>query len=378
MKQDDLEKLAVPYSNDDEIESGRRFAVSVGASVASAGDLVSEIIADLDTTNFGISWWGLVPLQERILISDYLYQCVFDIETNLVEAKLHYLELKAIRDKQDQRIADSVTFTGSMPKFKPPKAHRPLDELADKLEGLHLTGFFRAIGSSLDCLGAAIVGVLGLQIKNLRRCYLNSTEKYLDKICAANTASQMERDFFVLYKQAKTNSGPTDWMLWAMQYRNALVHRGRLVTQHHLMPDERKSVGRKGKQDKVITRQLVHLRKQPDKSEAESWIESKYTTLSDDANATLIGVFKNTREFHETICNALVGIWKTRRANPSLVVQPAIQWSDVASRNSFPGYKSGVSIGFDEVTVGPIFMRRLRAAAVLDTDRQMWDKSRWK
>lgn len=53
MRQDDLEKLAVPYTNDDAIESGRRFAVAVGADVASAGELVSRMKPKVRTAFFG-------------------------------------------------------------------------------------------------------------------------------------------------------------------------------------------------------------------------------------------------------------------------------------------------------------------------------------
>ena len=159
MRQEDVNKLDEPYTNS-RVDTDRRFHSSIGADIPSAGVLVKEIFGDLDTQSFGIYWWASVNVEERILISDYLYQCAESIETNLVEAKLHYLEWLHARERHNERIADVISRTpygeiqGQMP---PSKA--PIDDLPNKLEGMHVCGFFRAIGSSLDCLGGAIINM---------------------------------------------------------------------------------------------------------------------------------------------------------------------------------------------------------------------------
>jgi len=162
MRQEEINKLKEPYTQP---KSGldRRFESAIGADVPSAGELVREILNDLDTQTFGISWWKSVPVEERVLISDYLYQCAEGIEKNLVEAKLHYFEWIDARDRTNDFIVDSIkTDPNGMPYQKLPPVKAPIDELPYKLETMHLCGFFQAIGSSLDCLGGAIIGVLGL------------------------------------------------------------------------------------------------------------------------------------------------------------------------------------------------------------------------
>jgi len=155
MRQEEINKLSEPYT-DTRSDVDRRFDSVIGADVPSAIKLFNGIAADLDTHSFGISWWQ-IPVQERILISDYLYQCADGIEKNLVEAKLHYLEWLDVRERQDSRIADGIRFKqNGEPYFKHPPSQAPIDDLIDRMEGLHLCGFFRAIGSSLDCLGAVI------------------------------------------------------------------------------------------------------------------------------------------------------------------------------------------------------------------------------
>src|SRR5258708_40343846 len=148
MRQDDINRLSEPYPTD-RADLDRRFHSALGADVPHAAELAKEIFADLDTTTFGVSWWvSLLPNQERILISDYLYLCSTGIEMNLVEAKLHYLEWLDTRDKQNQRIADMAHITDDgqlIPKLPP--ATKPMDDMPNHMEKLHVCGFFRAIAS---------------------------------------------------------------------------------------------------------------------------------------------------------------------------------------------------------------------------------------
>jgi len=95
MRTEDLERLARIYPNDN-TEPDRRFNIAVGSSVPSAPKLIAALLSDF-TDNFGVSWWTTLPTEERMLIGDYFCQCLMGIETNLVEARLHYLELRGLR-----------------------------------------------------------------------------------------------------------------------------------------------------------------------------------------------------------------------------------------------------------------------------------------
>jgi len=159
VRQEEISNLNEPYTNP-RVEIDRRFNSSIGADVPSASQLVKEIFNDLDEASFGISWWKSVAPEQRILIGDYLYACADGIERNLAEAKLHYWEWLDARDRQNKRIADVIKrYPNGELGIKTPPSCAPIDDMPSKLEELHICGFFRAIGSSLDCLGGAIIGV---------------------------------------------------------------------------------------------------------------------------------------------------------------------------------------------------------------------------
>jgi hypothetical protein len=375
MRDIDLKQLEQPYPHGAKV--GHRFAKAINAEVPSSGILAEEIANDLDIQTLGIAWWNHLPFEARVLIGDYLYQCTSDIETNLLEAKLHLMELVHLRELQSKEIEDSITLVNGIPVFHRGKNSCPSEDLPSKLASMHLAGFFRAIGSSLDCIGAAIVGVLGLS-KNLRRANIGTAENALRDLIAKGTATPLEMGFHKFYDSEKHSAGPVDWLEWTTQYRNALVHRGRLVTQNEIAPAGRLLNVQEG-QLKIKAKLVTHATKFPDRSEAESWIRSKYMSLGEDIDSTLHGVFASCQQFEEAICEQLVTIWQTRRQNPGLILQPVAQWNTTAKGNVFPGYKAAPSPDFDEVTSSPTFRKRM-AAAGLDTKqrRKMWDNSRWK
>ena len=377
MRQEDTNALKESYTQPRE-QLDRRFHSAIKADVPSASALVREIFNDLDTNGFGISWWQSVPVQERILISDYLYQCADSIEINLVEAKLHYMEWLDVRDKHDARLGDVVSRTtqGDL-KVKHPPSNAPIDDLSNKLEGMHICGFFRAIGSSLDCLGGVVIGVLGLNT-NLRWNDIGAAEAALKKLTPQGTpGSKVQMDFRDLFETAKQQSGPEDWLAWASQYRNMFIHRGRRLSTGEFVPREVLLLDSQGQVIPRVKTQL-HLAKYPDKSDAEALIR-KDVVLNEDADTTFKGIFDSTRDFEEIICERLVSIWSERRKNTSLIEQPATQWNTKIKPCTFNGYdKSASALNFDEMMSNPTLHQRMIAAAVVDQYRtKVWANSPW-
>ncbi len=234
MRDEDIKSLNEPYPTAHKIEVDRRFHSAIGADVPSAGLLTRELFADL-TPRTGVRWWGSLPPEERMLIGDFLFQCTNGIELNLVEAKLHYMEWADARERENKRIVDIVllTPTGDIGRKLPP-ALKPLHDLASAQEKMHVCGFFRAIGSSLDCLGAAIIGVLALEA-SLRLSDIVKAEKALGRIRNSGTGGfQIQREFRDFFENVKLASGPEDWLEWVDQYRNMFVHRGRRLIYNQL------------------------------------------------------------------------------------------------------------------------------------------------
>ncbi len=358
------------------IANDRRFANAIGARVVSSAKLGKEIHDDLDTSTFGISWWSHLNQQERILVSDYLYQCVYGIEANLIEARLHYYMWQNVRDLQDERIKDAVQLNRhGMPETKLPESTKPYDDLPNKLEGMHITGFFRAIGSSLDCLGAAIIGVLGLQ-KKLRRCYFKDAQNSFSNLENAQPpAKPIHFEFRDAYNKAVANCGPIGWIYWATLYRNSLVHRGRPVWTHQLFP---RSIIDTPWATSFRNSQETHLEKYPDWSDVESWAKTVHPILAEEANRTLSGLYDSAMKFSEAICEELLTVWKKRRIDPNLVKQPKNQWTLSGKRSEFNGYSSLHEVEFDEVTTSPLLVKRMKAASVYPKSaRNLWQHSPW-
>jgi|ERR1051325_1786375 hypothetical protein len=377
MRQEDVNRFNEPYP-DRQTDLDQRFNSALGVDVPHATKLTEEIFNDLDTRGFGISWWAqLLPDHERILISDYLYQCATGIEVNLAEAKLHFLEWLDTRDQQNERVVNMthITDAGEVVSKLPP-ATKPMDDIPHNMEKLHIGGFFRAIGSAFDCLGAAIVAVLGLPV-HMRYADINSARGILKKVKDDGTSvARVKVEFREFLEDVIITAGPEDWFDWTTQYRNMFVHRGRRMMMNHLTGRKPVLYDRRGF---PIPRMetTFHLAKHPDKSDVEAGILGP-TMLNEDASVTLDGVFKSSRELIETVCERLVMLWAERRKDPALIAQPLAQWNAVAKNSAFKGYKPETPyLSMDVFISNPAFMRRMLSASMDDQHRALWNGTKW-
>jgi hypothetical protein len=376
MRDEDIKRLSKPYEDARE-DNDRRFHSALGADVPSAGTLVKEIFDDLNESSLGISWWSSTNLHERALISDYLYQCAFAIEGNLAEARLHYLEFLHARERHDKRIADAVSVgLDGKPSFKHPPALTPMDDLINKLESMHVCGFFQAIGSTLDCLGSVIIGVLGLDTR-LRISDISKAERALNKVESNGTpGNQIQLDFKAFYESIKNSSGAPGWLDFADRYRNMFIHRGRRITYNVMTPRPSLVLDKHGRPN-VITSTTMHLVREPDKSDAEGMIRSN-VALNEDAEVTLGGIFKSCRDLEEAVCERLVEIWRTRRADPSLIEQPESQWEAKIRMCNFDGYDpSSPPLQYDEIYNSHALLHRFISCGAVDSKRAVWRNSAW-
>lgn len=377
MRNADFNKLNKPYNERNGLFD-HRFEAAIGADIPSAEKLVEDIFNDLDVNTFGVRWWSSLPTQERILISDYLYQSVNGIEDNLVEAKLHLLEWIDAREKNNDKIADVISRNkfGEL-QVKMPPSKNAQDDLLNKLEGMHICGFLRAIGSSLDCLGATIIGVLALPT-SLRRSDIAKAEKALNKIQPlGDKGSQIQFDFKDLFERFKKSVGPEDWLEWTDQYRNMYVHRGRRTTFHQIVPRENPIYDANGK---WIPRanSTTHLAKYPDRSDAEALIKGKDVQLNEDAEVTLKGIFNSARNLNENLCEELLKIWRERRNDPFCLEQPQVQWDNKIRPCNFTGYTQNIEpFNADVMISNPITLRRMLASSLEDKQRNFWNNSNW-
>lgn len=379
MRREDINNLKKPYDKLPSNLFDDRFNSVIKADIPSSRQLVEEIFNDFDEELFGIRWWSSLPEEERILISDYLYQCADDIETNLAEAKLHYLEWLDAREKINEKVANVIVKDSrGNTDIKMPQSISPLDDLPRKLEKMHLCGFFRAIGSSLDCLGATIIGVLALPY-SLRKGDIERAKETLSKIVLSDDlGSKLQLDFRDFFETVKKSSGTEDWLEWVVQYRNMLVHRGRRLTHYQIIPRETPFYDSTGRWI-PRAKSNMHLAKYPDRSDIEAFVKVKDIILDEDAEITLSGIFQSCKNFSEIICERLVSIWRERRNKPLLLEQPSKQWDKIPKDCKFIGYDSkSAPLNMDLGIGNPSLLRRMLSASVDDVHRKLWDDSKWK
>ena len=98
--------------------------------------------------------------------------------------------------------------------------------------------------------------------------------------------------------------------------------------------------------------------------------------LTEDSKVTLEGVAGSALALSETTAASLVQIWRRRRSEPTLLVQPKEQWPQGRSSASrgFAGYKPGtLPFNIDWLVANPTFVKRLKAAALDTGARKKWD-----
>jgi hypothetical protein len=325
---------------------------------------------DMSETTFGVEWWRshLAP-RERILISHHLKECVSSVQENFLEAALHRLQLAEAREAEQRRLARAVTADG---RSNFPPQNSPADLLPGKLVRLHLAGFFRALGSALDCAGAAAIGVLALPMDILRADF-DRVKKYLDKQGTQRALWDVAR---VRLHDALRQAGPPNWDVWINDYRNMLVHRARRV--EHGVFDVRWYVLDHAGRRVLNANPRMHLLRDPGLSDVEALakqIDGPHAYLTEDAAVTVEEVFRSAGHLLRVIGDALADAWRVRHEDPGLVQQPSAQCPRMPSGRStgFPGYApSSLLIEPGAMFVSEESSRKLRFAALTDGPNALW------
>ncbi len=358
-------------------EEDNRFEEAMDVFDTSLNSLKKEIFKDFDEQKYGIKWWDQfeeLGIKRRIWISDYLYQVCSGIEKNLLDAKLHLIQFQSCVDQENNRLADVCKFNryGQIDTILP-KDDCAFDEYNRHLIDLHVAGFLRSVGSAMDCLGGAIVGVLGLPTSILKADF-QIAQRELSKIKQEN--DEVRWSFKQFLDKTMTTSGPLNWNSWSNSYRNMIVHRARRMTMNVLTP---KPVGRMVDAfgyPILRTSTILHLAQHPDLTDIEATFHSdEALVLSEPAETTLTGLFGSLKSLICSVSMELETVWKKRKANPSLIIQPRKQWPEIrqSPEESFSGYTSGKPIEFSQLTSNPKFLKRIICASLDTNNKVKWD-----
>lgn len=376
MLESDLEKLKRPFTDDDARTYDDRFADALGVGLRPLRSLRDAIQADMDQTVHGIGWWEpFLDFKHRVLVSDHLVESVVSVETNLVEAKLHVLELHDWWERASA-FRRKGEVSAEAPHFKHPVPTSPADWLPDRMVDLHIAGAARALASTLDCLAAVIIGVLPLSADILRADFTRT----VGRLGASADAGQSESaapdaKFAADFMQLLGRSGPAGWHRWLMTFRNMLVHRARRLCVSSVSA-QAKVLDAEG--NAVFRAESVRLLPaEPELSEIESWAQTRSSPflLQEPALVTVPRLLGSTTKLISDASEALERIWERRRANPDLIPQPASQWKHgPRDRCNFAGYEPGSApVRFELMNSSPVVVQRLRGAGLEPRHRSKWD-----
>jgi hypothetical protein len=368
MRDAELERLNDPYP-EGQMGLGP-FADAIGVDVSETLALHDQIFDDLDESKFGIGWWAPHPgASRRILISDHLVQSVLSVGVNIVEARLHLLEaVNAMDDAARPSKFAGLRFQNGIPRPNIPAPGCAADELSGYLAKLHVVGLFRALGSALDCLGATLIGALALPT-DIVRADLKRARRVLSK-----QRDTLRTKFDALLHEAERAAGPENWLDWVVGMRNMYVHRPRRHQLYQVTIDA--PLVHPDGRPIPVQHQHLQLPNDPERSDIEVLLDtSGFPVLEERALTSMHGAFDATDYLVKTACRGLRDLWERRRQEPELLEQPTEQWPHgVGDRTPFAGFAPGQS-PFDpaSLTSNAAFLTRLKAAALEDTVRHLWE-----
>jgi hypothetical protein len=371
----------------------RRVELATLALDSFAADLIEE----LDQQNGAYPWWkGYSDWKTLTMTADYLIQSVQGAAGALIAASF------AAKTHREANFADSTAFTAAwraVAKSGQTDPHAffaaiPRDAAARRRQ-LSINNsaehcFFH-LGQTLDRLAAAMIIVGGFAVKDVVAADWGTItgtpnrDGLVHDLAAPVARQRVElpgspsRILQQELLEAVTRSddfGPTGWLDWMRDTRNAMTHRSPAT----------RLVAFQG--DVNVGFHLVRLfYRQARWSELQSLIFGRpphsgtlfgafITRPSEDI---LDGLCKSVSQFVVALTDAMTTCWSARKANPALIVQHGSQW-----RNVRPTEPVSLFDGYGQEDVSPFLQQsdmlvssdRIRwpAARVLDDRRADWFK----
>lgn len=343
-----------------------------------ADDLVDQL--DVDGGN-GFSWWvGYSDWKTLTLIADYLIQAVRGTSGSLVAASLSATEHAQSRYTRQSKAAGSwakLDRQGTASSEDYLKAM--IDPKADLKAEMTAEHTLYHLAQTLDRLAIGLLIVGGIQVKDVARSDWTKVEETKDELNGMKVPKKPRLELVgSAGRELQTRLlaplgnldqyGPEDWLTWLRETRNASTHRA---------PGAKWTVlDRK--------RRLVSpLYQQPKWSEVQTFVYAvkpgpEGALLQEDSVVTLDGLCESVTRFVADLTKAMTECWDARRRAPAAIVQHGLLWPHLeptTSRLRFRGYSGGGMIRLikgSRLQLNDKDGIRLRAARILDTDRNQW------
>ena len=200
----------------------RALHVALGLNTPDLDAFRDSLRAGISSSDWGFPELGdIADVEQRALVSDQFLSAMDGLVDALVDAAI------SARDVDLHTGPNGLAYPDAQ------------DSLNDMLESESLrravADFFDSVGTALDCLAAVLIVVARAPFSIQRADFqqlsaLDPAKSHANSF--ADSVPQEQRDLWrqlLLELQVPTGSGPTDWLPWSLEMRNALTHRGRIT-----------------------------------------------------------------------------------------------------------------------------------------------------
>jgi hypothetical protein len=320
-----------------------QFAREVGLRVEDFAPLLERMNADFRVETWGYDQFArLGDVRVRAIVSDHLLSATEAVLTNLLGTRVAEMDFNEMTGSGIEYTRD---FTAE-----------------DVREDSVTVEFFRAFGSTLDCIAGVAIGVLRIP-RSIIKASVNRDLFDLDPDTAPDDATKNAWRLFRTKLDELRAGAPNGWMDWALLYRNAAVHRPRQIntmlprapTTNLILPES--SIHTLLKYDIYLRRrpwlpELEHLA-------AERPIEDLY--LNETATQTMRGLMERLNETSETLSRELLKAWDAQGAGTLTLATP--KWTlDPEPDIDFAGFAPDPKATGTEIRTHPATATRLELA----------------
>jgi hypothetical protein len=239
-----------PSPRETAAERGREINRQLGTETPGLTELMEALWNSYSADGWGLHQFVAIEDEEqRAVASDLVLSAVEGIEVNVHELALCETDLAGLVGPNGRTMPGPETTVDELINLK--RIHRAI------------TDFARAFGSTLDCLAAATIGVLGLP-GSIQRASGASLFHFPELPQAAPRTQHDAREETAALFAEHAERDPAGWLAWMLEMRDAVVHRGHLTNVWLNLP-------RRGAQIAIasdthpayLTRVEPHLRGKP-------------------------------------------------------------------------------------------------------------------
>ncbi len=349
--------------------------------------LYRAVLDDVDEVNSGIAWWhGYTDWRRLTLIAEYLLDSTLGVSRSLAEAslcaKLHREQLFADNNWLNARwkaLGESSPNPGPSEFIRAAvtrNGHERSRELHVEMTAEHC---FYHLAQALDRVAAGVVAVGAIKRISLMTVDWgkldsprnatrdNQQSKFLEPVGAPGRDLQ---DLLMTTAENWSSHGPNDWLPWLIRARNSAAHRPPKLNMSFLLGGKSGSMG------------MLHpFYRQP------GWTDTETLAAGSGGHGPAeIFILKQTPQIVDGLVGSVTGVtaslgevmlkvWRTRRDDPRLLVQPSEQWPTLLGQPTldFPGYGPDARVHKNaQVHVSPDSAKRLTASRVMDAARGQW------